>query len=100
MKIYPAWISAEVQARIEPPPIPLIKKEPPESNEYAIIKIKMHQNPLDAASETYTLKIVTFEHGQPEEFLKLMKNFKRAVNETGNKTAVGEINYLRNLLHG
>ena len=89
MKNYPVWLSAEVQACIEPPTILLIKKEPPEANKYAIIKINMHQNPLDAASETYTLKIVTFEHGQPEEFLKLMKNFKKAVNEIGTKTAAG-----------
>ena len=51
-------------------------------------------------SETYELKIVTFEHGQPEEFLQLMKNFKRAVDGTGNTTAAGKINYLHTLLNG
>ena len=46
----------------------------------------------------YELKIVTFEHNQPEEFLKLMKTFRRAVDGTGTTTAVGGNNYLRNLL--
>ena len=62
----PVWLSAEVQADINPPPIPLINKEPPEANEYDIIKINVRRNPLDAASETYKMKIVTFDNGQPE----------------------------------
>ena len=62
MKIYPVWLSAEVQAWIEPPQITLDKKETKLVNEYDIIKIKMRWNPYDVASETYELKIVTFEH--------------------------------------
>ena len=42
----------------------------------------MGRNPSDVASETYKLKIVTFENGQPEEFLQHMKNFNRAVYGT------------------
>ena len=60
----------------------------------------MRQNRYDANPETYELKIVTFEHCQPEEFLQLMNNLKRAVHRTGNKTAAGKINYIRTLLHG
>ena len=60
----PVWISAEVQARIKPPTISLINKDPPEANEYDIINIKMRLNPSDAASETYELKIVPFDHDQ------------------------------------
>ena len=40
------------------------------------------------------MKIVTFEHSQPEELLELMQNFKRTVEGTGNKTAAGNMNYL------
>ena len=60
----------------------------------------MLQNLSDTHSETYKLKIVTFEHGQPEQFLQLLNNFKRAVDWTGTTTAEGKIKYLRNLLHG
>ena len=78
----------------------MIKKELPEANEYDIINIKMRRNPSDATSETYKLKIFTFEHSQPEYFLELMKNFKRAVNGIGTTTAAGKIKYLRILLCG
>ena len=60
----------------------------------------MRQNPSNVTSETYELKIVTFENGQPEEFLQLMKNFKRAVDGTETTTTAGKINYLRTMLRG
>ena len=66
MKISPVRISAEVQARIKPPTIALVMREPNKVNEYDIIKINMRRNPSGADSEMYKLKIVTFEHGQPE----------------------------------
>ena len=100
MNISPAWINVEVQERIKHQTIPLIKKDPPEANEYDIIKIMMRQIPSDAAWKTYKLKMVTFEHVQSEEFLQLMKNFKRAVDGTVTTTAAGKINYLRTLLSG
>ena len=100
MKISPPWLSAEFQARIEPPPIPLTKKQPGGVKYYDIIKIKIRRNPANAASERYELKIITFEHGQPEEFLQLMKNFKKAVDRTGTTAVSGEINYLRTMLLG
>ena len=52
----------------------------------------MCRNLSDANSEKYELKIVTFEHGQPEEFLALVKNFKKLVEGTGTTTAAGNIN--------
>ena len=66
MKTSPVWISAEVQVRIESPPILLVKKEPKKFNKYDIIKIKKRRNLSDANSETYKVKIVTFEHIGPE----------------------------------
>ena len=58
----------------------------------------MLQNPSDTNSETKKLKVFTFKHGQPEEFLQLMNNLKRAVDGIGTKTAAGKINYLLTLL--
>ena len=60
----------------------------------------MRQNPSDADSETYKLKIVTFEHVQPEEFLQIMTNFNRAVDVTWATNAAGKINYICKLLRG
>ena len=58
----------------------------------------MRQKPSDANAEAYELKIITFEHGQPEKFLQLMNNFKRVVDGTGTTTTGGKINDLRTLL--
>ena len=63
------WIYADVQARIEPPPTPLIKATNVNTEETDIINIKMHQDPASATSDTYELKVQTFENGKPEEFL-------------------------------
>ena len=52
----------------------------------------MRQNPFIDASETYEFNIATFEHGQPEEFLQLMNNFKRVVEGTGTTMASGNNN--------
>ena len=60
----------------------------------------MRQNPSKVASETYKLKIVTFKHVQPGEFLQIMKNFKKAVDGTWTTTTAGKINYLRTLWLG
>ena len=91
-------LSTDVQALIEPPPIPLIKVDLEEERASNIIKVKMRRNPALAASETYELKMATFENGQPEEFLALLKNFKIAINGTGTTSVAGWINYLRTIL--
>ena len=44
----------------------------------------MRQYPASSTSETYNLKIVTFENGKPEEFLALIKKLMTAIDRTGN----------------
>ena len=61
----PNWLSAETQARIDPPPIPLTKAETEEEIERNIIKVKMRRNLSSDTSETYELKMDTFDNGQP-----------------------------------
>ena len=51
------WLNAYVQARIRPPPIPLIKETNIKTEGKNIIKIKMRQDPVSATSETYELKV-------------------------------------------
>ena len=100
INLYPVWINEEVQAWIEPPPIPTIKNEIDDVSECDIIKIKIHQNLSDANSETYKLNIAMFEHEQPEEFLMLMKCFNSAVDGTNTNLEAGKIYYLLTLLGG
>ena len=83
----PKWLSSDVQARIETPLIPLIKAELEEEKSSNITKVNMRRNPVSAASETYDLNMATFENGQPEEFLALLKNFKTVIDGIG--TTIG-----------
>ena len=78
----------------------IFNKETEYVRECDIINTNMRQNLSNADSETYKLNIATFEHGQPEEFLALMNNFKTAIGGTGNMLAEGKINYLLTLLRG
>ena len=86
------WISADVQARIDTPPIPLINVELEEERASNIIKAKLRKPLALATSETCNIDIVTLENSQPEEFLALLNNFKIAVYRTGTTSVVGQIN--------
>ena len=55
-----------MQARIEPPPIPLIKLEVDDDCTAHIIKFNMRRNPSSAASEIYNVNMNMFDDGQPE----------------------------------
>ena len=52
----------------------------------------MRRYPATATSDTYELKIAMFENSKPEEFLKMMKNFKTSVNGTGSTGVAGKTN--------
>ena len=60
----------------------------------------MQQDPASASSDTYELKIAMSENTKPEEFLKIMKNFKIAVHGTGSTIVSGKTNDLRTILSG
>ena len=56
--------------------------------------------PSSTASETFNVNMNTFDDGQPEEFLSLLRNFKIAIDGTGTTTPSGRINYLCMMLCG
>ena len=66
MKTNGPCISAEIQAQIEPPLIPLIKAELEEQKATNIIKANIWRNPLQAASVTYTFNMYIFNDVQLE----------------------------------
>ena len=53
-----------------------------------------------ATSETYELKVQTFENGKPEEFLQTMKYFKTATGSTGTTSATMKLQFLSRMLRG
>ena len=93
-------INAEVQARIDPPPTPLIRTPSGKVEECNIIKIKMRQYSASVTSNTYELKVQTYKNGKPEEFLQMMKDFKTTTDGIGTNSATGKIQFLRTMLCG
>ena len=60
------WLSAEIQALIESPLIPLIKVELEEKKATNITKVNIWRNPSQDALETYKVNISNFDDGKPE----------------------------------
>ena len=90
--------NVDVQARIEPPPIPLIGAATEKVKGFNTIKINMLRGLASATSETYTLKIPTFKNVKPEEFLQMVKDFKTATDVTGTMSTTGKIQFLGTIL--
>ena len=63
----PNWLSVYVQEHSKTPPVPLNRVVTEIVKECNIVKIKMRQDPASATSNTYGLKMSTFETGKPEE---------------------------------
>ena len=91
------WLNADIQARIDPPPIPLIKATNGKTEETDSINIKIHQYPTSTTSDTYKLKVQTFENGKPEEFLHIIEDFKTGIDGTATTSATGKFNFYAQL---
>ena len=98
--VNPNWLSAEMQAHIKPPPIPLAIPEEVQDRACNIIKVKMIRNHVSAGSETYEFKINIFKNWNPEGLLKFMKKVKKYIKGTGMMKIAGIINVLCTLLRG
>ena len=92
------WLSADAQAQIVPPPIPLNKEHEEEEHAIHIIKANMRWDLVWTTFETYKFMMAVFENGQPEELLGFLKNFRKAIDGTGTTAVAGRINYLRTIL--
>ena len=60
------WLSADIQAQIEPPLIPLIKAELEEHKSSNTTKVDIRIKFSQIVSETYKVNMCTFNNGQPE----------------------------------
>ena len=94
------WLGPYLKSCIETHLIPLIKVEPEELHATHIIKVKFQIHPSQATLETYKINISTFNDGQSEEFLALLRNFNIETDGAGTTTSSGCINYLRTMLRG
>ena len=97
MKIGP-WISADVQACVEPHPIAITKVELEELHATHIIEVGIWRQPSQDMSETCKINMSTFDDGQAEEFLALLRNSKIRIDGTGTNSPSGWMNYLPKML--
>ena len=100
MKTSGPRLSADIQAQIDPPLIPLIKAESEKQKARKTIKVNIWRNSSKATPLTYKVNRYTFEDVQPEELPALLRNWKIATKRTGKTSTSGRINYLRTLLCG
>ena len=75
------WLSADVQARIEPSQISLIKAGLEGLQATNIIKFNILRHPSQSTSETYKIYMYTLNDGQPEELFALLRNWKIRLTE-------------------
>ena len=68
------WLSSYVLYRIDPLPINLIEAELEEHKATNIIKVDIRRNPLQSTLETCKVNMSTFDDGQTEELLALLRN--------------------------
>ena len=94
------WIRSDMQARIDPPPIPLVKLVLDYDRTTHIIKVKMRINPSSAISETYNVNMKMFGDVQLEGLLSLLRNFKIATYGNGTTTPSGRNNHLFTMFCG
>ena len=81
------------------PPIPIEKKiKDLKKGEYVTVKCKT--DPTSASSTSYEINVQIFSGGNPEEFLRWMKNFYRAATGQGATTGPTKFALARRLLEG
>ena len=83
----------------EEPPIPL-KAEKKDYKKEDCIVIKCRSNPSEATSTTYNLSIPMFKTGNPKEWLKWVKNVKRAAKGQNMTTGPTKFALAKRLLDG
>ena len=55
------WLSPDMQARINPPPIPIMKLEVDDDRTTHIMKVKIGGNTPSVSSETYNVNMNMFD---------------------------------------
>ena len=76
----------------------MVSKEKEEGKYLNTIKLKLHNNPFFATSETYENKIVIFEIWSPGDFLGFLKDYQKSIDRKTTTIAVGNIRFIQTLL--
>ena len=83
-----------------PPPIPLERPEPKELEKDDYVTLKLKTVPRSSTSAEYSLNMLYFCNGTPEEWLKFLTNLKRVFNGQNLTTGPHKFSMARRLLVG
>ena len=76
------WIADSNPARLETPPIPLVKEMSTGKSDGDYVKLKLRRDPTSSASDLYELRMSLFDHGDPEELFFFIRNFQMTLAAT------------------
>ena len=60
------WNLGTIQVHVDPPPVPLVKRNTNEKLDKDCVKVKLHRYPTSEKSNLYKFKISLFDNGKPE----------------------------------
>ena len=83
---------------VEPPSILLAKETSTGKSDGDYVKLKPRIYPTSSTSDLYEFRMSLFDHGEPEEFLLFMKNFRITLAATGT-LETDKDQYLCTLVH-
>ena len=87
-------------SHVEPPPIPLVKEMSTSKSYGDYVKLKLLRDPMSSTSDLYELRMSSFEHGGPEEFIFFVRNFQMTLADTGTLETEAKVQYLRTFVCG
>ena len=90
----------DVQALIEPLPIPLNREVTEKVKQCIVINTKGRWDPTSTTSKTYNIELATFKNGKPEELIQTTKDFKTKIYGIGTTSDTRKPHYLRAILRG
>ena len=64
------------QSHVEPPPIPFMKENSTGNSYGYYVKLNICRDPTYSTFYLYEFRMYLFDHGETEEFLLFVKNFK------------------------
>ena len=94
------WGMDTKPTHVEPSPIPLIKETSTSKSDEDYVKLKLRRGPTSSTSDIYDFRMSLLDHGEPQEFLLFVRNFKMTLAATGTLETKEKVHYLFNLFRG
>ena len=87
-------------ARVDPPPIPLIKETYTGKSDGYNVKIKLCIYTTSITLDLYEFRMSLFDHGETEELLLFIRKFQMTLVATGMLETEAKVQYICTLVRG